>query len=71
MGEFISKLITDNEKVEIINSSEIKGCSLFKLKEYQANYQMICESFSINFTEFEQIFGNFKNQRILCLSRIE
>ena len=62
MGEFISKLITDNEKVEIINSSEIKGCSLFKLKEYQANYQMICESFSINFTEFEQIFGNFKNQ---------
>ena len=62
MGEFISKLITDNEKVEIINSSEIKGCSLFKLKEYQANYQMICESFSINFTEFEQIFGNFQNQ---------
>lgn len=62
MGEFISKLLENYEKVEIINSSEIKTCSLFKLKEYQANYQMICESFSINFTEFEQIFGTFKNQ---------
>lgn len=62
MGAFVQKLSTDYERVEIVNTSALRLCSLFKLKEYQANYQMICESFSINFTEFEQIFGTFSNQ---------
>ena len=61
MGNFISKLYEDYQKIEILNCSQLKGISLFKLKEYLANYKMVCESFSINFTEFEQIFGTFPN----------
>lgn len=62
MGSYITKLKSDCEHIEILNISILKSCSLFKLKEYQANFQMVCESFSINFTEFEQIFGMFPNQ---------
>jgi Ca2+-binding EF-hand superfamily protein len=58
MGNFISKLKSETHKIDLINSSNLKNLSLLQIREYLANFKMICETFSINFTEFEQIFSN-------------
>lgn len=73
MGIFIDKVKIETEKIEIISATSFKNCiiiynnkvSLSKLGEFYANYKMICETFSINFTEFEQIFGNIQNEFVL------
>ena len=37
--------------------SPLKGISLSKIKEFHGSYKSICDSFSINLTEFESIFS--------------
>jgi hypothetical protein len=58
MGIFISKLKLEIEKIDLVNCSILSNISLAVIREYLANFKMICESFSINFTEFEQIFSD-------------
>ena len=36
--------------------------SLSKIKEFYRNFEYSCENFSINLTEFEQIFGHLQNE---------
>ena len=56
MGNFVNRLKNEYKAIDLENESSLKLTQLYTLKEYLANYQMICESFSINYSEFEQIF---------------
>ena len=56
MGNFVDRLKNEYKSIDLDNESSLKLSQIYTLKEYLANYQMICESFSINYSEFEQIF---------------
>ena len=56
MGNFVDKLKIEYKAIDLDNESSLKLSQIYTLKEYLANYQMICEAFSINYSEFEQIF---------------
>ena len=62
MGSFIDELRNDYKAIDLNNESCLKLSQIYTLKEYLANYQMICESFSINYSEFEQIFENLDDK---------
>ena len=64
MGNFVEKMKTEYKAIDLENESSLKLTPIYTLKEYLANYQMICESFSINFSEFEQIFETLND--IFC-----
>ena len=61
MGNFVDKMRNEYKTIDLENESTLKLTPIYTLKEYLANYQMICESFSINFSEFEQIFETFND----------
>ena len=61
MGNFVRKVREEYSPNEE-NISELKNIPIFKLKEYLANYKMICDTFSINYSEFEQIFDTLSNK---------
>ena len=48
MGNFVNKLKNEYKTIDLDNESSLKLTQLYTLKEYLANYQMVCESFSIN-----------------------
>ena len=56
MGNFVDKIKNEYKTIDLDNESCLKLAQIYTIKEYIANYQMICESFSINYSEFEQIF---------------
>ena len=56
MGNFVDKMKDEYKAIDLDNESCLKLTQIYTLKEYIANYQMVCESFSINYSEFEQIF---------------
>ena len=62
MGNFIDELRNEYKAIDLNNESCLKLSQIYTLKEYLANYQMICESFSINYSEFEQIFENLDDK---------
>ncbi len=64
MGNFNQSIKRDTDKRDIIIFSSFNNgipdlilVSLSKIKEFFHNFEYSCENFSINLTEFEQIFG--------------
>lgn len=57
MGNFLSILHSGRPVLE----PSYLDCSSVKLREYYASFKLICEGFTIDSTEFSQIFGPFVN----------
>lgn len=53
MGNFLSILSSGRHILEL----SYLDCSSMKLREYYASFKLICEGFTLDSTEFSQIFG--------------
>ena len=57
MGNFLSILSSGRHILEL----SYLDCSSMKLREYYASFKLICEGFTLDSTEFSQIFGTSVN----------
>ncbi|CAD8183513.1 unnamed protein product [Paramecium pentaurelia] len=54
MGQFLGHL----QNAQPPQSNPLLNNSISKLREYHGSFQSVCDTFSIDLTEFEQIFGS-------------